>query len=85
MTVIASDPFVTPEQAATLGVELVAFDEGALTGNVRPETTFPEGDFRARCLQGIGGCRSRAYGHAFRHLGSPSVCPSEQDIDGVHG
>lgn len=22
------------------------FDEGALTGNVRPETTFPEGDFR---------------------------------------
>ncbi len=27
MTVIASDPFVTPEQAATLGVELVSFDE----------------------------------------------------------
>jgi D-3-phosphoglycerate dehydrogenase len=27
MTVIASDPFVTPEQAATLGVELVAFDD----------------------------------------------------------
>jgi aryl-alcohol dehydrogenase-like predicted oxidoreductase len=24
----------------------VPFDEGALTGNVRPETTFPEGDFR---------------------------------------
>jgi D-3-phosphoglycerate dehydrogenase / 2-oxoglutarate reductase len=27
MTVIGSDPFVTPEQAATLGVELVSFDE----------------------------------------------------------
>jgi D-3-phosphoglycerate dehydrogenase len=27
MTVIASDPFVTPEQAATLAVELVSFDE----------------------------------------------------------
>lgn len=24
----------------------VPFDEGALTGNVRPETTFPDGDFR---------------------------------------
>ena len=24
----------------------VPFDEGALTGRVRPETTFPEGDFR---------------------------------------
>ncbi len=24
----------------------VPFDEGALTGNVRPETNFPEGDFR---------------------------------------
>ncbi len=24
----------------------VPFDEGALTGNVRPDTTFPEGDFR---------------------------------------
>ena len=27
MTVIGSDPFVTPEQAANLGVELVAFDD----------------------------------------------------------
>ena len=27
MTVLASDPFVTPEQAATLGVELVSFDD----------------------------------------------------------
>lgn len=27
MTVIGSDPFVTPEQAANLGVELVSFDE----------------------------------------------------------
>ena len=27
MTVIGSDPFVTPDQAANIGVELVSFDE----------------------------------------------------------
>jgi aryl-alcohol dehydrogenase-like predicted oxidoreductase len=34
-------------EAAGVGVIVrVPFDEGALTGTVRPETTFPEGDFR---------------------------------------
>ncbi|HEV8461019.1 MAG TPA: aldo/keto reductase [Gaiellaceae bacterium] len=34
-------------EAAAVGVIVrVPFDEGALTGAVRPETTFPEGDFR---------------------------------------
>ena len=34
-------------EAAGVGViARVPFDEGALTGSVRPETTFPEGDFR---------------------------------------
>jgi aryl-alcohol dehydrogenase-like predicted oxidoreductase len=34
-------------EAAGVGVIVrVPFDEGALTGAVRPETTFPEGDFR---------------------------------------
>jgi aryl-alcohol dehydrogenase-like predicted oxidoreductase len=33
--------------AANVGVIVrVPFDEGALTGSVRPETTFPDGDFR---------------------------------------
>jgi aryl-alcohol dehydrogenase-like predicted oxidoreductase len=34
-------------EAADVGVIVrVPFDEGALTGSIRPETTFPEGDFR---------------------------------------
>lgn len=34
-------------ETARVGVIVrVPFDEGALTGSVRPETTFPEGDFR---------------------------------------
>jgi aryl-alcohol dehydrogenase-like predicted oxidoreductase len=34
-------------EAAAVGVIVrVPFDEGALTGSVRPETTFPDGDFR---------------------------------------
>jgi aryl-alcohol dehydrogenase-like predicted oxidoreductase len=34
-------------EAAQVGVIVrVPFDEGALTGSVRPETRFPEGDFR---------------------------------------
>lgn len=34
-------------EAAEVGVIVrVPFDEGALTGSVRPETTFPDGDFR---------------------------------------
>jgi aryl-alcohol dehydrogenase-like predicted oxidoreductase len=30
----------------------VPFDEGALTGNIRPDTTFPEGDFRNNYFAG---------------------------------
>jgi aryl-alcohol dehydrogenase-like predicted oxidoreductase len=30
----------------------VPFDEGSLTGNVRPETTFPDGDFRNHYFRG---------------------------------
>ncbi len=34
-------------QQANVGVIVrVPFDEGGLTGNVRPDTTFPDGDFR---------------------------------------
>ena len=34
-------------EAAEVGVIVrVPFDEGALTGSIRPETTFPDGDFR---------------------------------------
>ena len=34
-------------EAANVGVIVrVPFDEGGLTGSVRPETTFPDGDFR---------------------------------------
>ena len=40
-------------EAAGVGVIVrVPFDEGALTGSVRPETTFPEGDFRNEYFAG---------------------------------
>jgi aryl-alcohol dehydrogenase-like predicted oxidoreductase len=40
-------------QAADVGVIVrVPFDEGALTGSVRPDTTFPEGDFRNEYFAG---------------------------------
>ncbi len=40
-------------EAADVGVIVrVPLDEGALTGAVRPETTFPEGDFRNRYFAG---------------------------------
>jgi aryl-alcohol dehydrogenase-like predicted oxidoreductase len=40
-------------EAARVGVIVrVPLDEGALTGSVRPETTFPEGDFRNRYFAG---------------------------------
>lgn len=34
------------------------FDEGALTGAIRPETTFPSGDWRNRYFAGTGNSRS---------------------------
>ena len=40
-------------EASRVGVIVrVPFDEGALTGSVRPETTFPEGDFRNEYFAG---------------------------------
>jgi aryl-alcohol dehydrogenase-like predicted oxidoreductase len=40
-------------ETARVGVIVrVPLDEGALTGSVRPETTFPEGDFRNRYFAG---------------------------------
>ena len=40
-------------EAARVGVIVrVPLDEGSLTGSVRPETTFPEGDFRNRYFAG---------------------------------
>ena len=40
-------------EAANVGVIVrVPFDEGALTGQIRPETTFPEDDFRNRYFAG---------------------------------
>jgi aryl-alcohol dehydrogenase-like predicted oxidoreductase len=38
--------FPAVEAAGVGAIVRVPFDEGALTGSVRPETTFPEGDFR---------------------------------------
>jgi aryl-alcohol dehydrogenase-like predicted oxidoreductase len=40
-------------EASRVGVIVrVPFDEGALTGSVRPDTTFPEGDFRNEYFAG---------------------------------
>jgi aryl-alcohol dehydrogenase-like predicted oxidoreductase len=40
-------------EAAGVGVIVrVPFDEGGLTGSVRPDTTFPEGDFRNQYFAG---------------------------------
>ena len=55
MTVIASDPFVTHEQAATLGVELVAFDDvvarsDAITVHV-PKTKATAGLINAAAIE----------------------------------
>jgi aryl-alcohol dehydrogenase-like predicted oxidoreductase len=51
------DELFAAVEAADVGVIVrVPFDEGALTGSVRPETTFPDGDFRNRYF---GGDRKR--------------------------
>ncbi len=47
------DEILTAARAADVGVIVrVPFDEGALTGSIRPETIFPEGDFRNRYFAG---------------------------------
>ncbi|HZT14575.1 MAG TPA: aldo/keto reductase [Gaiellaceae bacterium] len=44
--------FPAVEEAGVGVIVRVPFDEGALTGAVRPETTFPPGDFRHRYFGG---------------------------------
>jgi aryl-alcohol dehydrogenase-like predicted oxidoreductase len=40
-------------KARSLGIIVrVPFDEGALTGGIRPDTKFPEGDWRLRYFRG---------------------------------
>jgi aryl-alcohol dehydrogenase-like predicted oxidoreductase len=47
------DEILAAAAAANVGVIVrVPFDEGSLTGHIRPETTFPEGDFRNRYFAG---------------------------------
>jgi aryl-alcohol dehydrogenase-like predicted oxidoreductase len=47
------DELFAAVEASRVGVIVrVPFDEGALTGSVRPETTFPEGDFRNEYFAG---------------------------------
>ena len=47
------DALFPAAQAADVGVIVrVPFDEGGLTGSVRPETEFPDGDFRNRYFAG---------------------------------
>src|SRR5579875_3322856 len=47
------DELLDAARAANVGVIVrVPFDEGALTGRVRPDTTFPEGDFRNEYFRG---------------------------------
>jgi aryl-alcohol dehydrogenase-like predicted oxidoreductase len=44
--------FPAVERANVGVIARVPFDEGALTGRIRPETEFPEGDFRNTYFQG---------------------------------
>jgi aryl-alcohol dehydrogenase-like predicted oxidoreductase len=44
--------FPAVESAQVGVIARVPFDEGALTGSVRPDTTFPEGDFRNEYFAG---------------------------------
>ena len=47
------DALLPAAQAAGVGViARVPFDEGGLTGRIRPETEFPEGDWRGRYFRG---------------------------------
>ena len=47
------DALFAATQANDVGVIVrVAFDEGALTGRIRPETTFPDGDWRNHYFRG---------------------------------
>ena len=47
------DELFAAVRAADVGVIVrVPLDEGGLTGNVRPDTVFPDGDFRERYFAG---------------------------------
>jgi len=48
-----ADRLFAATRAAGVGVIVrVPFDEGSLTGRIRPDTTFPEGDWRHRYFRG---------------------------------
>jgi aryl-alcohol dehydrogenase-like predicted oxidoreductase len=46
----------------------VPFDEGALTGTIRPDTTFPEGDWRHRYFRGDRPAQAAHRADALREL-----------------
>jgi aryl-alcohol dehydrogenase-like predicted oxidoreductase len=46
----------------------VPFDEGALTGAIRPDTTFPEGDWRHRYFRGDRPAQAAHRADALREL-----------------
>ena len=53
----------------------VPFDEGSLTGKIRPDTTFPEGDFRH---QYFGGDRKQQVWERVQRLTRDAAIPLEQ-------
>jgi aryl-alcohol dehydrogenase-like predicted oxidoreductase len=63
--------------AAEAGVGVIVrvpFDEGALTGRIRPDTTFPQGDFRAEYF---GGDRKAAVWERVQAIADAVVTPVE--------
>jgi aryl-alcohol dehydrogenase-like predicted oxidoreductase len=53
----------------------VPFDEGSLTGKIRPDTTFPEGDFRH---QYFGGKRKQEVWERVQRLTKDAAIPLDQ-------
>ena len=53
----------------------VPFDEGSLTGKIRPDTTFPKGDFRQ---QYFGGDRKQQVWERVQRLTKDAAIPLEQ-------
>ena len=53
----------------------VPFDEGSLTGKIRPDTTFPEGDFRH---QYFGGNRKQQVWERVQRLTKDAAIPLDQ-------
>jgi aryl-alcohol dehydrogenase-like predicted oxidoreductase len=63
-------------QKQSIGVlARVPFDEGSLTGKIRPDTIFPEGDFRN---QYFGGKRKQQVWDRVQRLSNDATIPLEQ-------